>query len=94
MRLTGKRVLVTRPAARARGLVVRLEALGARVDTRPTLSIEPPADAAAARRAAAESARYDWVVLTSVNGARFFHDAWVEAHGAGAAPGDLRVRTP
>ncbi len=87
MTLTGKRVLVTRPAGRARGLVARLEALGARVDARPTFSIAPPRDEAAARRAAERASRYDWVILTSANGARHFHEAWVEAHGAEASPG-------
>ena len=85
--MSGMTVLVTRPADRARGLAERLAALGARVDARPTFSIEPPRDEAASRRAVAEASRYDWVVLTSVNGARLFHAAWVETHGANASPG-------
>jgi len=83
--LSGKTVLLTRPVDRSRGVIERLGALGAKVDARPTLAVEAPRDGDAPRRAVEGASGYDWVVLTSRNGARFFHRAWTECHGAPAS---------
>jgi uroporphyrinogen-III synthase len=83
--LSGKTVLVTRPGERSRGVVARLGALGASVDARPTLAVEDPRDGDAPRRAVEGASRYDWVVLTSRNGVRFFHRLWTGCHGARAS---------
>jgi len=60
------RVIVTRPRAQAGPLVERLEALGHEVVACPLIEIEPlppePIDASG----------YDWVVVTSPNGAEHF----------------------
>lgn len=74
-RLAGRSILLTRPEGRAAGLAERLRALGARVETRPTIALEPPADPAAVRRALAALDGYAWIVFTSVNGVRFFAEA-------------------
>lgn len=60
--LTGRRVLVTRPAGQGEGLAQQLEALGAEVLQRPALAIEPrtPADWPPAEPV-------DWLVFTSPN---------------------------
>ena len=64
--LSGKRIVVTRPEAKA--LVQELERLGAEVTIVPLIEIRPAED----RRALEEAVRafpfYDWIVLTSVNG--------------------------
>jgi uroporphyrinogen III methyltransferase/synthase len=78
--LFGKRVVVTRARDQASGLKARLLDLGASVIEVPTIVIDDPADEGEAlRRAAAEVRAYDWVVLTSANGAqrllRCLHDA-------------------
>jgi len=57
------RVIVTRPRAQARELVARLEALGAEVVACPLIEIEPVSDELV------DAAGYDWVIVTSVNGA-------------------------
>jgi uroporphyrinogen III methyltransferase/synthase len=68
--LFGRRVVVTRARAQASGLSELLRAQGADVVEVPTIAIAPPADGGAAlRRAAAEVGAYDWVALTSANGA-------------------------
>ena len=77
--LFGKRVVVTRAREQASGLKARLADLGASVIELPTIVIDDPADGGEAlRRAAAEARSYDWVVLTSANGAdrflRCLHD--------------------
>jgi uroporphyrinogen III methyltransferase/synthase len=72
--LFGKRVLVTRPAHQAAGMVRRLEHLGAVVYQMPTVEIRPPADPAPLDRALAEvrDGAWDWVVFTSANGVHGF----------------------
>ena len=68
--LLGRRVVVTRPRHQASTLARRLRAEGAEAIEVPTIEIVDPADGGAAlRAAAAEVASYDWVVLTSANGA-------------------------
>jgi uroporphyrinogen III methyltransferase/synthase len=69
--LFGRRVVVTRAREQASELTGRLEALGADVIELPAIDIEDPDDGGAAlRRAANGIHNYDWLVLTSANGAR------------------------
>jgi uroporphyrinogen III methyltransferase/synthase len=72
--LFGKRVLVTRPAHQAHGMVRRLEHLGAVVYRMPTVEIRDPADFGPLDRALGEvrDGRWDWVVFTSANGVHAF----------------------
>ena len=58
------RIVVTRPAGQEEDLVVRLEALGHDVVRCPLLAIEPLGDEPV------DVSGYDWVVVTSANGAR------------------------
>ena len=68
--LAGRRVVVTRSPEQAGELSERLRALGATVVEVPTIQIvEPPDGGAALREAARQLLTYDWVVLTSANGA-------------------------
>jgi uroporphyrinogen-III synthase len=57
------RVIVTRPRDQARPLVERLEALGADVGVCPLIEIERTSDEPV------DAAGYDWLVVTSPNGA-------------------------
>jgi uroporphyrinogen-III synthase len=57
------RVIVTRPRTQARPLVERLEAIGATVVECPLIEIERTSDEPV------DAAGYDWVVVTSANGA-------------------------
>lgn len=73
--LQGQRILVTRTREQASVFSERLRALGALPIEFPTIRIEPPQDwsqldAALHRLYAAEqSLAYDWLILTSANGA-------------------------
>ena len=58
------RIVVTRPEGQERDLVSRLEGLGHEVDHCPLIAIEPLGDEPI------DVAGYDWVVVTSANGAR------------------------
>ena len=82
--LFGRRVVVTRAREQADELVVRLQAQGATTVEAPAIEIRDPADGGAALVAAAgRLGDYDWVVLTSRNGARRLLDA-VEDRGRDA----------
>lgn len=66
--LRGQRVLVTRPRHQAPDFVARLEAAGAQAIPFPVIQIGPAPDLPALDQALSELDRYEWLVLTSVNG--------------------------
>jgi len=73
-KLSGKRVLVTRPAHQSAQFAQMLREAGADPVLAPTIQLVPPDDRAAAEQAAAHAARYAWVVFTSANGVRVFFE--------------------
>lgn len=80
--LRGRRIAVTRAPGAASRLADRLRSFGADVVSVPTIEIVDPSDDGAALTAAAAGvAAYDWVVLTSPNGAERFLDAVGDARG-------------
>ncbi len=69
--LAGRRVVVTRAADQSDELVERLTALGAQTVVIPLIEIVEPVDGGQELRAAlGQLARYDWLAVTSANGAR------------------------
>lgn len=79
-RLVRKRIVVTRPAPGT--LAERLEALGADVGHVPLIEIGPPSNGGAALAAALDRLHeFDWLVVTSANGAT----------AVGPVAGDVRV---
>jgi uroporphyrinogen-III synthase len=69
--LQGLTIVVTRAAGQAPELVRPLRRLGAHVIELPTIRIDPPSDGGRALTdALGRIDSYDWLVLTSVNGAR------------------------
>ena len=58
------RIVVTRPAGQEEGVVARLQALGHEVVSCPLIAIEPLGDEPI------DVSAYDWIVVTSANGAR------------------------
>lgn len=71
--LFGRRIVVTRAREQASELVARLGALGAATVEVPAIEIADPVDGGAALAAAVEGlarGAYEWLVLTSPNGAR------------------------
>jgi hydroxymethylbilane synthase len=74
--LVDRKILVTRPVGQAPRFVEALRSAGAEPIELPAISIQPPGsyesiDAAIRRR------DYDWLVFTSANGVRFFHERLV-----------------
>lgn len=73
--LAGRRVVVTRAGEQAGPLVDALRARGADVVVLPLIEVTDPADGGAALAAALDQLdRYDWVVVTSPNGAHRVRD--------------------
>ncbi len=82
--LFGRTVVVTRTRLQASMMTAALTAVGAAVIEFPVIEIVDAADGGAALRAAATHVGdYDWVVLTSPNGARRFLDAVGDARALG-----------
>jgi uroporphyrinogen III methyltransferase/synthase len=84
--LFGRTVVVTRARAQAGELSGRLRRLGAEVVEVPTIEVVDPADGGAALdEAVTRLAGYDWVVVTSPNGARRLARRLRDARDLGAA---------
>lgn len=84
--LSGRTVVVTRARAQSSSLLARLRELGADTVEIPAIRIDEPADGGAALRSAVEDlAAYDWVIVTSPNGARRLLAACRDARAFGPA---------
>jgi uroporphyrinogen-III synthase len=68
--LQGKRIAVTRAEEQSMGLILRLRALGAEPIACPAIAIIPPSDFAPLDAAIRRLSEYDWLIVTSANGAR------------------------
>jgi uroporphyrinogen III methyltransferase / synthase len=94
--LLGRKVVVTRARAQAGELAARLAALGAATVEVPAIEIVDPDDGGAGLDAAVERldrGDYDWLVLTSPNGARRLLDALARAGRDARALGGVRLAT-
>lgn len=89
--LSGRTILVTRPAGQGRSLARRLESAGAIPVLLPTIRIADPRDRGPLLEAAHRVETYDWIVLTSVNGVRRLLAALAERGLGGAALAGRRV---
>ena len=84
--LFGKKVAVTRPIAQSRSLCEMLARAGAQPVSVPLIEITEAADNGAALKAdAARLDSYDWIILTSANGARALLAAVNDARDFGKA---------
>ncbi|MDA7027590.1 uroporphyrinogen-III synthase [Bacillus sp. CLL-7-23] len=78
--LQGKQVLVTRHKAQARSFGKKIEALGGRPILTSLISFRPAMSSKEASFFQADLEQTDWLVFTSVNGAKFFF-SYLEGHG-------------
>lgn len=72
--LHGRRIVITRAREQAAGLLTRLRELGAEPVLCPAIAFAPPEDPAPLDHAIARLADYDWLIVTSANGARALFD--------------------
>lgn len=66
--LTGRRILITRARPQAESLAAALEAEGAEVIAVPAIQIIPPDSYSPLDAALSDAGKYQWLILTSVNG--------------------------
>lgn len=66
--LSGWRILTTRASKQSGGLATPLREMGAEVIEIPTIEIKPPSSYKALDAALRNIGKYDWLILTSVNG--------------------------
>jgi len=66
--LSGWRILTTRASKQSNGLAAPLREMGAEVVEIPTIEIKPPSSYKALDAALKNISKYDWLILTSVNG--------------------------
>ncbi len=67
--LAGRRIAITRPAGQSAELIAQLRALGAEPLACPAIAIAPPEHFAPLDAAIARLPSYDWLIVTSANGA-------------------------
>jgi uroporphyrinogen-III synthase len=91
--LSGRTVVVTRPAAQAAALAKPLEALGATVIVAPLIEIVPVPLNDELRAAIADLSRYDLVIFTSANAVEEFTARVDEVGGAGEREGGVVAAT-
>lgn len=70
--LFGKKVLITRARSQASVFAEKIEALGGEPWEFPTIEIIDPEDYTPLDKAISAVDSYDWLVLTSINGVRYF----------------------
>jgi uroporphyrinogen III methyltransferase/synthase len=85
--LRDKRVLVTRATGQNVKLSQQLASVGAVPVEFPTIQIGPPTDPTPLNTAIANLANYQWLILTSANGVKYF---WQYLLAAGKDTSDLR----
>lgn len=84
--LAGTRILITRAREQASSFAQLLEAAGAEVVEFPTINFAPPENWAPLDAAIGRLREYQWIILTSANGVRFF---WERLQVAGGDARDL-----
>jgi uroporphyrinogen-III synthase len=89
--LAGRRVLVTRARHQAGALAHRLRALGAEVLEIPAIEIAPPESFAPLDTALHDLSPYQWLIVTSANGARALSERMGAAGTGPAAFSHLRI---
>ncbi|HTT77920.1 MAG TPA: uroporphyrinogen-III C-methyltransferase [Candidatus Binataceae bacterium] len=72
MPLFGRRIIVTRAAGEAPGLIERLRSLGAEAIGVPVIATAPPSSYALLDRAIAGLGSFDWIIFTSAKGVEAF----------------------
>ncbi|HVU17891.1 MAG TPA: uroporphyrinogen-III synthase [Candidatus Didemnitutus sp.] len=89
--LAGKRIVLTRPHDVTSPWRKRLEELGANVIELPLIKVTKEVDRNTLAEVFTELGRYEWLVFTSANGARFFFEDFHKAFDDIRALGLVRI---
>jgi uroporphyrinogen-III synthase len=89
--LSGRRVVVTRPAGQSADWRNRLEALGAEVIELPLIKVSKDVDLNTLAEVLQEFGAYEWLVFTSANGVKYFFEEFIRVHVDIRALGLVRI---
>jgi uroporphyrinogen-III synthase len=78
--LSGRRVVITRPAAQSADWRARLEAQGAEVIELPLIKVSKDVNLHTLAEVLQEFGAYEWIVFTSVNGVKYFFEEFIRVH--------------
>jgi uroporphyrinogen-III synthase len=89
--LSGRRIVLTRPAGSAAEWRGRLEAQGAEVIELPLIKVSKSVDLNTLAEVLQEFGAYEWIVFTSVNGVKYFFEEFIRVHVDIRALGLVRI---
>ena len=89
--LTGRRIVVTRPAGQSADWRARLEALGAQVIELPLIQISKDVNLDTLAEVLTEFGSYEWIIFTSANGVKYFFEEFIRVHADLRALGLIRI---
>jgi len=89
--LSGKKILITRAREQSAQFASSLKKLGAEVIEFPTIEILPPLNWTGLDQAIQKLNSYDWLILTSANGVRFFFERLKKKRRKISLPSSLKV---
>ena len=89
--LSGRRVVITRPAGQSAGWRDRLEAQGAEVIELPLIKVSKDVDLDTLAEVLQEFGAYEWVIFTSANGVKYFFEEFIRVHVDIRALGLVRI---
>jgi uroporphyrinogen-III synthase len=89
--LSGRRVVLTRPAGQSADWRARLEAQGATVLELPLIKVAKAVDLNTLAEVLQEFGAYEWIVFTSANGVKYFFEEFIRVHEDIRALGVVRI---
>lgn len=89
--LSGRRIVLTRPAGQSADWRHRLESLGAEVFDLPLIKVTKAVDLHTLNEVLQEMGSYEWIIFTSVNGVKFFFEEFIRVHEDIRALGLVRI---
>src|SRR5688572_6814790 len=78
--LSGRRIVITRPAGQSTDWRNRLEAQGAEVIELPLIRVSKDVNLNTLAEVLQEFGAYEWLVFTSVNGVKYFFEEFLRVH--------------
>ena len=78
--LSGRRIVITRPAGQSADWRQRLEAQGAEVVELPLIKVAKDVDLNTLAEVLQEFGAYEWIIFTSVNGVKYFFEEFLRVH--------------
>jgi uroporphyrinogen-III synthase len=89
--LSGRRIVITRPAGQSAEWRSRLEAEGAEVIELPLIKVTKAVDLHTLAEVLQEFGAYEWIIFTSVNGVKYFFEEFIRVHVDIRALGLVRI---